>query len=319
MTKFIKLIVKELTPPIIQRFIRFILRKTSIKENVDEIIEITNEDISSFKIDQHIRLSTESLIIGNGPSFKFFMDYHKSFIDGKIVFCVNSFADTEYFEKIKPQFYIFADPAYWNRNCSGDLLEELNRTCESIKKKVTWSIYILFPIAAREWNFLSDLPSQNSNINIIYYNNQINFKKDYEFRYKLYKSNQAMIHCQNVLVAAIFLSLNLGFKASYLVGADLSLHEEVFVNKLNTVCHKQKHFYDEGTTSLVPFWKDNENTATFKMHELFEAFSLMFKGFTELEEYSKYLGAKIYNISNKSYIDAFERLDLDAEKKINSI
>ena len=36
----------------------------------------------------------------------------------------------------------------------------------------------------------------------------------------------------------------------------------------------------------------------------------VFKSYEDLEDYSKYMGAKIYNATNPSAIDAFERIDL---------
>lgn len=43
------------------------------------------------------------------------------------------------------------------------------------------------------------------------------------------------------------------------------------------------------------------------MHELFAPLSRKFEGYIILEDYSKYLAAKVYNATSKSYIDAFER------------
>lgn len=83
------------------------------------------------------------------------------------------------------------------------------------------------------------------------------------------------------------------------------------MNKRNIVCFSDTHFYDDEKSEEVPFWKNEEETVPFKMDEIFQAFSLMFKGFQELEEYSKFLNSKIYNASHKSYIDAFERYDIE--------
>lgn len=119
------------------------------------------------------------------------------------------------------------------------------------------------------------------------------------------------------MVASIFLSLNLGHKTNYIVGADMSLHENVFVNKNNVVCNYDRHFYDKDAPVAIPFYKIEDGSEVFKMDELFLAFSKMFKGFWELEEYADYLNAKIYNASHQSYIDSFERFDL--EKSIHSL
>jgi hypothetical protein len=57
-----------------------------------------------------------------------------------------------------------------------------------------------------------------------------------------------------------------------------------------------------------------EETEVFKMHEFLKNLSGMFAGYIELENYAKYLGAKVYNASGKSYIDAFERYEISSRK-----
>ena len=57
--------------------------------------------------------------------------------------------------------------------------------------------------------------------------------------------------------------------------------------------------------------KKDPNGAVFKMHEFLDALSITFRGYFILKDYADYLGAKIYNCSKKSYIDAFERCNLD--------
>ena len=47
---------------------------------------------------------------------------------------------------------------------------------------------------------------------------------------------------QNVLVAAIYISLNLGYKNIYLLGADHSWAHDVSVNDDNQLCLNDRHF-----------------------------------------------------------------------------
>lgn len=266
-------------------------------------------DILELKKKYETDFAKESIIIGNGPSLKLFLENHINFIERKTIFCINSFATSIYFELIKPTFYVFADPNYWNKNCSESLSKEHDAIYQIFKNCVTWKMIILLPTNAKKWNWFIDLPQTNNNIEIAYYG--VEPAINHENRFLEYKENKAAPPFQTVLVAAIFLSLNLGFKTQYLVGADLSLHETVFVDDENVVCNTENHFYEEKVHKhSKPFWKNSENTVAFKMDELFLAFSIMFKGFRELEAYSKYLNSKIYNASNKSYIDSFERYDL---------
>jgi hypothetical protein len=294
-----RLLLKELIPPVIFKIPRLFINTKKKRLSVIE------EDITALKHTLQLILPKESVIIGNGPSFQQFMDKHSSFLIGKSIFCVNAFATSDYFCELKPQFCVFADCFYWSKEGT-QATESIQNTYKCLKETVTWKLYLLFPVGAREWNFAIDLPNHNPNIKIGYFNNSLD---DSSFKFDKYKSNLAMPLSQTVTVAALFLSLNLGFKRNYLVGVDMSLHVNVFVNEENVVCNREQHFYDKGEAKVKPFI--NTLQETIKMDLLFYRLSLMFKGFLEMEEYSKFLGAKVYNLSKDSFIDAFERVNLD--------
>ena len=291
-------LLREFIPPILLKIFRTIRRKKSGQVALQE-------DISTLKEKYQLQLPNDSVIIGNGPSLKHFLTKHGSFLEGKALFCVNAFAISDYFSELKPQFYVFADCFYWSKE-GAQATESIQNTYRSLKEKVTWEIVLLFPVGARDWNFAKDLPQQNPYIRIAYFNNCLD---ESSLKFEKYKSNLAMPLSQTVTVAALFLSLNLGFKRNYLVGVDMSLHVNVFVNEENVVCNREQHFYDKGEANVKPFI--NTLQETIKMDLLFYRLSLMFKGFLEMEEYSKFLGAKVYNLSKDSFIDAFERVNLD--------
>lgn len=303
MKTIIKNIIKEIVPNIFLRCFRYV--KLLILHNS------TKEDISTFNKNHHVQLFEESIILGNGPSLKHTLTNHLSFFDNKNVFCLNFFVESEAFMTLKPKFYVFADPAFWSKNCSPKLSAQISKISEQLKEKVSWQMYLFLPSTARGWNYFQESLESNNNITLIYYN--INPSTEIlHKRHLLYKENKAMVQAQTVLIAAIFISLNLGVKTNYVVGGDLSMHEVLFVNKENIVHFYHKHFYDKEEVDASPFWRNPEQISTFRMDELLLAFSLMFKGFWELEEYSKFLGAKIYNASHKTFIDAFERYDFES-------
>ena len=300
----LKKLIKELLPP-------FAFRAVQYLNNANATPPVVDEDISGLKEKFKLKLSEESIIIGNGPSLKHTLSNHLDFFQGKTVFCVNSFVESEYFEAIQPTFYVLADLIYWDRGCTpkrhAEYVEVVYRL---LVQKVKKPMFLLLPIAARDWNWFQNMPKENPNITLAYFNNA-SISDSADVRHPLYLKNVAMPHVQTVLVAAVFFSLNLGFKKSYLVGADLSFTETIFVNKDNMVCIVDKHFYDKNDPAPIPFWSLPDESGIFKMDELLLAFSLMFKGFLELEAYAKFLNVKVYNASHKSYIDAFERYDLE--------
>jgi hypothetical protein len=104
--------------------------------------------------------------------------------------------------------------------------------------------------------------------------------------------------------------LNGGFRKIFVVGVDHSWHENLTVGTDNTLYWRYDHFFDSAQQPLRPVYANPQETRVFRMHEILEALSHMFRAYVELEVYSRTLGARIYNASEKSYIDAFERMPL---------
>lgn len=246
------------------------------------------------------------VILGNGPSLKETLDKHMSFLNGKKTFCTNDFTDSPYFSKIKPSYYIFTDPAFWSNNLSEKFKVTFERYRMIMETQVTWPMIIFFPTTAQKTNFCRDLPVKNRNIHICYINTtEVDCVTP--LRYWLYRKNLAIPPMQNVLVAGIFVAINLGFKTIYVTGADHSWHESFYVSENNVLYLKNTRFQDKEVMHLSPFFEDAAEMRPYKMHNLYAALSRMFKGYLELEEYSQKVESKIYNASEKSYIDAFER------------
>ena len=285
-----------------------------IKDVSDDIISIFSVLVqSNFFYNDLKKLkasdSQEAVVIGNGPSLKDTLKEHLNFFSGKTNICVNDFALSEYFSAIKPDFYIPFDSAYWKKDVSQSLRINNEKIFKLLKDKVSWPMTIIMPLSAREWSWFTGLERFNKNIKICYVNwtriDCSNLLKNF-----LYSKNLAMPRCANVLINALFLAINMGYKKIFLAGADHSWHEGIFVGEDNVVYRKGEYCYSEGKTSLESAFKDLEGTQVYKLHELFHLISLTFQGHQEIEEYARFAGAKVYNISKKSYIDAYERLSL---------
>lgn len=289
--------------------------KTNIKKILRKLqaeCEIaTNPTIKIEKFCIEVSRGEELVIIVNGPSLKESLSDEKTleFIRSRKKICVNSsFLDERIYE-LRPDFLVLMDPYYWSENLVGlqrDLCYELNE----VLSKIDWSVTIFMPKSAKKWNFFIDVPQKNENIKIVYINSSESKFKDEKTRFFEYKKNWAMPKVQNVLVACIYLGINLGFLKTYLFGADHSWHENIHVTKDNVPCIKDMHFYDEDNIEIVPFYKDPECTNIFTMADLFEAFMFQFRSYEELEKYAQELGIKIYNASHYSCLDVFERFNV---------
>jgi len=254
------------------------------------------------------------VVIGAGPSLQETLSMSGNLIDDIPKMCVNDMVLSDEYESFKPQYYILLDPIYFSDDLSDNLRTIKNKLMDEMITKTKWNMTLYLPWSSREDNELQKICSDNSLIKIEYFNSNVvrGFK---QFKFLLMKMNLGMIQAQNVLVAALFIALNIGYKEIYLLGADHSWHETITLNKENQVCVKQIHYYDDDKLRHRPFYKNPEETETFTMDELFMAWSLVFKGYHNLKQYAFYLNARIINISTKTYIDAFDRIDLKSLPK----
>ena len=251
----------------------------------------------------------ECVVIGTGPSLTATLTKNVDFFLPMPKLCVNDIVLSSYFEQLQPEYYTFFDPAYFDEQVSLKFKRDRERILKDLIQKTKWPMTLFLPLQAQKNRDFKDISSNNSNINIVFINNTL-VDGFVPFRHLIYKLNLGMPRVQNILVAGIFLMLNMGYKKIYTIGADHSWHEDLILDNENKVCLKLGHCYDEKEVDYVPFFMDAQEKQTFKMHELFDALSATFKGYYYLRQYADYLEATIINASNKTYIDAFERLKL---------
>lgn len=261
----------------------------------------------------------ECVILANGPSLKDSLSdpIARKFIVERFMITVNDAISTPEFFELKPSLHAMIDPGYFGENVTAVYAEKRQMLKDRLEK-VDWPLQIFLPRAVEEHNALSGAAA-NKHISFKYFNTgtvpeKIRIKKT---RFLLYKGNKKMPNAQNVLVACIYIAINAGFKKTYLFGADHSWHEDIQVTDENIVCIRHKHFYS-GNESFVPMWKDSTTSGSdvFSMAELFDAFSKTFESYEELEEYAQYMDAKIFNMSKKSCIDAFEKIKFQASGRL---
>jgi hypothetical protein len=245
------------------------------------------------------------VILGNGPSLKTSINNHETFLKSHSLFCVNSFAMSEAYTEFKPQQYVILDNSFWESD--GKIILD---TLDALNTKTTWPLKLYLPSIAAGSSKFNTLAKKNPNIQIHYYNYTV-FKGFTGISNWFFSKNLGMPQSQNVLVASIFIAINSGFKEIFLVGADHTWHENLHVDEKNVLCLKDVHFYDnEIKTNYVPFKKGMDLKETFKVHEIFATWSKTFYGYIILEKYAAYKKCKIYNTSEVTFIDAFERKKL---------
>jgi hypothetical protein len=277
---------------------------------------------------KNFNVMEECVVLGNGPSLQRTFTDGLHFFDAKKIICVNNFSETEFFEKIKPEFYVLADPIYWEKaydefidNFNNDKNIERSRYFEALSKiktgaikniidKTTWAMELLVPLQSKSTGCFDEITKINKNITINYYST-FPIELNIQFiRHLFYRCNFGMPTPQNVLIPAIFLALNHGFKKIILVGADHSWHEELVIDGRNVLGTYDKHFYDANKQKkIIPLMKDINAGVTTKVHEQFYALYKVFKSHVLLNKYARYKRATIVNFSKVSWIDAYSRVE----------
>jgi hypothetical protein len=200
------------------------------------------------------------------------------------------------------------DPGYWVDNNPHFTVTD---TINGLREKTTWPIQLLVPSVAKKSKKLKELCAQNTHVKVCYFNYTV-FKGFSGLAHFLFKKNLAAPQCQNVIVASLFLAINCGFKQIYLFGADHTWHQNLHVNEENKLCIKDVHFYDnEEKVKYTFFYNDETETNTFKMHEILATWAKAFYGYEVIKKYAEYRNVSIYNASEISFIDSFERKKLN--------
>lgn len=268
---------------------------------IDRLFDHTrNEKLNDrFKM---LRCADRCVVLGNGPSLaeSLLKNSVIKLLKTSQIMCVNSFWKSDYFKILQPEFMFFFDPLFFTK------LEEVNDlhakkiilgTTEALKN-VNWSLNVFFPSFSKASCFVNEI-SDNGNLALNFLNNKLvrDSANDNE-RFLAYSKWQAMPLVQTVLIAAIYVAITLRFDEVYIFGADHSWHENYRINSEGTIFFEDPHFYVDNDAHRTKFKSIGEDFLSmgraFIVHE-------------ELKRYADYMNVKLYNSSEKSYIDAYDR------------
>lgn len=260
------------------------------------------------------RASEDCIILANGPSLNDTLQNHLSFTKDKRTFCVNFFATTDFYQTIRPTDYVINAPELFEDCQDENVVKNRIDLFTKIQQQTQWDMCLYVINRAAKYNFWQKIIRDNPRIKIQYYNpTPVEGWK--WFRHLMFRWNLGMPRPHNVLIPSIMIALNKGFKKIYLCGADHSWLSEISVDRDNNVLINQKHFYDENTSIPSPMLKNKKGIGKKTLDEVLMKFVYAFKGYFILNDYAKWLDAKIVNATRNSFIDAFERIDLEQSNK----
>lgn len=250
--------------------------------------------------------SDRIIILGNGPSLKEDLDSNIENIKNNELICVNHFANSNYYEVLKPRHYVAIAYDLFMDDVLPHFIEASNILFENIANKTFWDMYFYVPHIAKKHKRWQNIILKNKNISIIYIN--LTPVEGFKcFRHFLYNNLLGMPRPHNVMIPSIFIALNLKVKEIALLGVDHSWLKEIHVDDNNNVLFFNKHFYDN-QNSAKGF--DRYGKEFLKLHEILITLSRAFESYHILNEFSKSKKINIFNCTKGSYIDAFERKNI---------
>lgn len=252
-----------------------------------------------------IRQEKPIIVLGNGPSLRDDLDGVIELSEGsRVDVCaVNDFAFSEAFFKVRPSLYVLADPNYWNESVRGEVGIRRVRLIEILAHDVVWPMRVMVPAEAKGSSIFDCASSEF--VTVEYYNRTPISGFDW-VRFRLFDIGAGMPPAYNVLIAALTLSITDGYQRIFILGADHSWHEELSLEGKGVLV-AQKHFYDKGV-ELKPIYKSEGEV--FTIGELFVRWGNVFRTYEVLALYADYKRVEVYNLSSKTYIDAFPRAKL---------
>lgn len=247
-------------------------------------------------IHKPLSIDKDLVVLGNGPSLRHLIETKRDFLSDKDLLAVNYAVLSEYYNQLKPSYYLVADPLFFSDD------NHCNRLFDAMAEATDWDMVLYVSMDACKCEKWKTKLSNRPNIKICYFN--MTPVEGFEwFAHKCYKLGWGMPRPRNVLIPSIMMGLAMSYNVIYVAGADHSWLKEIWVNDDNIVMEDLNHFYDK---------KGAEQYVSSKhLHDLLLSMHIAFKSYHDIKRYASKVNKQIYNITKGSYIDAFERKILD--------
>ncbi len=242
----------------------------------------------------------ELVVLGNGPSLRAALDNDAGKLRRHRLMAVNFFGNTPEFQELRPEFYVLADPHFFRNPDDANVA----RLMDSLSA-AEWPMTLFVPAAAK----VPERLAAAANVVLRRYN-CVGVEGFGWLERAAFRARRGMPRPRNVLIPSIMLGLWMGFRRIYLLGADHSWLGSLAVDDENRVATVQPHFYKDDEKELSRIKAEYIRKP---LHEVLRGFYLAFKSYHAIVPYARSLGAKVYNATPGSFIDAFERAPLPDE------
>jgi len=243
------------------------------------------------------------IIMGNGPSLRQTIDDHGKWLESHPLMAVNFAANTPEFFRLKPEYYILADPHFFTGH---ERDANVVRLWQNIAG-ADWSMTLFIPLKEKknvENALIKAGCSLGKGITLKYYNLTPGDGASW-LLCKLYDLGLAMPRPRNVLIPAIMTALREGFRKVIITGADHTWTRTLEVDDDNHVVSVQPHFYKDSGEEKKRVATDYKGL---RICDVLGSMTIAFRSYHHIKEYAGKRGIEILNATPGSFIDAFPRI-----------
>lgn len=256
------------------------------------------------------RLSDRMIIIGNGPSLNKTLDLYMLELQKGECMAVNFFAFSDVFEQIRPSVYLFADPEWFTLETAADK-QTCYRLIDTIRDKTIWPMTVVMDAAGNDC-YIAKRLSENPLIDLQFYG--VSYYKEANWNlFEAWNVNHYTPPGYNVLTLGIWLSLYWNYPNTYFVGADMSFIKDVKVDQQTNMLYTlDQHFYDTKRECNDGLFNEEGYRRYYKktMGSFYSEMTNVYDELNLLKSFADWKDLKIYNASEYSLIDCFERKKL---------
>jgi len=252
------------------------------------------------EMSKHTDVNRKAFVLGNGPSLKEVLETPlllKELEDGDVI-VTNRFAISEEFPKLKPRYYILMDPFFFKD-------ENIQKDKESLVmfdalNNADWDIVFFIPTSTD----LTDVLKYINNPHLRFQRfNGTRIRGPVKFQNRMYRKGLGIPSSRNVIIPAMELMINLGYKNVYLYGAEFSWTKTYDVDpRTNKLFMNDGHFYK--TNNIIyqdPVYTYEKGYFKWSL----EAIAEMLAGTEQVALFAESMGVKMVNRTKGSFIDAF--------------
>ena len=252
-------------------------------------------------------------ILAGGPSMKDVLTNRLELLTNNDLIVMNYFGNTDYFWELKPTYYIMLDPVLFDNNYRNPGLNEEKDASVSHPiellinnfRKVEWEMILFLPYIRKGKNIYKRF-SNNPNIKIVTFHSTRIVGFDW-FQNWMYGHNQGMPSSRNVIIPAIMLMANIGYKQIYMYGCEFSWTKTMDVDPDNGMMFfNDRHFYSK--SEIRYFGKGGYRWWLMTISDSLYATE-------QIAKYAIASGVKIVNRTKGSFIDAFDYENPDTIEK----